>query len=41
MLERLVAKAQAFYRDPKNMQAYEAWLKNKEELSYGTNYTNA
>lgn len=36
MLERLLDNAKAFYQNPKNQQAFEAWKKNKEELVYGT-----
>ena len=41
MLERLFDTARAFYKNPKNLQAFEAWKKNKEEITYGTNYANA
>ncbi len=41
MLERLLDNAKAFYRNPENLRAFEAWKKNKEEQSYGTNYTHA
>ena len=34
MLERLL------YRNPENLQAFEAWKKNKEEHTYGTNYND-
>ncbi len=40
MLERVLDKAREFYKVPKNLQAFEAWLKNKEDLPYGTNYIN-
>ena len=38
MLERLLDNAKAFYRNPENLQAFEAWKKNKEAHTYGTNY---
>ena len=38
MIERVFDKAVAFYKNPENIQAFEAWKKNKEELLYGTNY---
>lgn len=41
MLERLIDNAKAFYRNPENLQAFEAWKKNKEEQTYGTNHTHA
>lgn len=41
MLERLTDTAKAFYKNPKNLQAFEAWKKNKEEHTYGTSYVNA
>lgn len=40
MLERLLDNAKAFYRNPENLQAFEAWKKNKEEHTYGTNYND-
>lgn len=30
MLDRLCAAVKAFYEDPNNVKAYEAWKKNKE-----------
>ncbi len=30
MLDRLCAAVTAFYENPKNVQVYEAWKKNKE-----------
>ena len=30
MLNRLLAMAKNFYKDPKNVEAFEAWRKNKE-----------
>lgn len=30
MLDRLCAAVKAFYENPQNAQAYEAWKKNKE-----------
>ena len=30
MLDRLCAAVTAFYENPQNVQAYEAWKKNKE-----------
>lgn len=41
MLERLLDSAKAFYQDTENLKAFEAWKKNKEEHTYGTNYVNA
>lgn len=38
MLERLLASATAFYKNHENLQAFEAWKKNKEEHTYGTNH---
>lgn len=38
MLERLIANATAFYKSHENIRAFEAWKKNKEEQTYGTNY---
>ena len=40
MMERLLDKAKDFYKDPKNLQAYQAWKKNKEELKNGTDHSN-
>ena len=40
MLERILDNAITFYKNPKNVQAFEAWLKNKEDLHYGTNHVN-
>lgn len=31
MLDRLCAAVRAFYENPKNIQAYEAWLSSKED----------
>ena len=42
MLDRLCAAVKAFYEDPNNVKAYEAWKKNKEATknennrNYGT-----
>lgn len=41
MVERLLANANAFYKNQENLQAFEAWKKNKEEHTYGTNHSNA
>lgn len=38
MLERLLVSATAFYKNHENLQAFEAWKKNKEEYTYGTNH---
>jgi hypothetical protein len=35
-LERILDRAKTFYADPKNVQAFEAWKKNKEENLHGT-----
>lgn len=35
MLEKLLDAARIFYEDPKNVQAYEAWLESKEENQNG------
>lgn len=40
MLERLLANAKAFFQNPENLKAFEAWKQNKEEHPYGTNYVN-
>lgn len=41
MLERLLANAKAFFQNPENLKAFEAWKQNKEEHTYGTtNYIN-
>lgn len=40
MLERILDNAKSFYRNPKNLQAFEVWKKNKEEHTYGTNYNH-
>ena len=40
LIERLVAKAYAFYRDPKNEQAFQAWKKNKEALNNDSDNIN-
>ena len=40
MMERIFDKAIAFYKDPKNLQAFQAWQKNKEETNHGTNNAN-
>lgn len=41
MLEWILDNAKAFYRDPKNIQAFETWKKNKEDDTYGAkNYAN-
>ncbi len=37
MCAQILAFAETFYKDPKNVQAYEAWRKNKEEKYNGTN----
>ena len=31
MLELVLDSAKAFYQDPKNVKAFEAWKKNKED----------
>lgn len=31
MLERILDSAKAFYQDPENQKAFEAWKKNKED----------
>lgn len=36
MLERLLDKVKAFYKNPKNIQAFTAWKENKEETLNGT-----
>ena len=42
MLEWLLDSAKAFYRNPENLRAFEAWKQNKEEQTYGTtNYTHS
>lgn len=41
MLERLLANAKAFFQNPENRKAFEAWNQNKEEQTYDTtNYIN-
>lgn len=41
MLERLLANAKAFFQNPDNRKAFEAWKQNKEEHTYGTtNHVN-
>lgn len=40
MLTRLLDAAKSFYQDPKNQQAYEAWLKQKEANSNVPNHIN-
>lgn len=41
MLERLLVNAKAFFQNPENRKAFEAWEQNKEEHNYGaTNYIN-
>jgi len=32
-IERIIRNAKVFYSDPKNIQAFDAWLKNKESNS--------
>ena len=42
MLERLLANAKAFFQNPENRKAFEAWKQNKEEQTYGTtNYIDS
>ncbi len=41
MVERLLANANAFYKNQENLRAFEAWKKNKEDTTYGTNHSNA
>lgn len=41
MLERLLGNVKAFYKNPDNLQAFEAWKKNKEDITYGTNHNSA
>lgn len=41
MLTRLLDAAKTFYQNPKNVQAYEAWKKQKEAINNGTNHVNA
>lgn len=41
MVERLLANANAFYKNQENLRPFEAWKKNKEEHTYDTNYSNA
>ncbi len=40
MLERLLDKAKAFYKNADNVQAFMAWKMNKEGMPYGTNNDN-
>ena len=40
MTERLFDKATEFYKNPKNLRAFKAWQKNKEESKHGTDYIN-
>lgn len=40
MMERVLDNAKAFYQNPENLKAFEAWKKNKEVHTYGTNYVN-
>ena len=41
MLERLIANAYVFYRNPKNEQAFQAWKNNKETEKNGADNVNA
>ena len=40
MVERIFDKAIAFYKDPKNLRAFRAWQKNKEEKNHGNDNAN-
>ena len=40
MFERVLGRAREFYKVPENLEAFEAWRQNKEELTYGTNNQN-
>ena len=40
MLRRLLNDAKSFYQDPKNVEAYKAWIKKKEAISNGSNHDN-
>ena len=39
MINRVLKNAKDFYKDPKNIQAFEAWLKDKEKTNHGTNHS--
>lgn len=41
MLERVLDKTKAFYKNPQNIQAFIAWKKNKEEIPNGTSTNNS
>lgn len=41
MLTRLLANAKSFYQNPKNIQAFEAWQKQKEATNNVPNHINA
>lgn len=41
MLTRLLTAAKCFYQNPKNIQAFEAWQKQKEATNNGTTHINA
>jgi hypothetical protein len=41
MLKWVFDKARDFYKNPNNLRAFEAWKKNKEADTYGTNHINA
>ena len=40
MLTRLLTAAKSFYQNPINVQAFEAWKKQKEATTNDPNYTN-
>ncbi|MCX4317749.1 MAG: hypothetical protein OSJ52_14105 [Lachnospiraceae bacterium] len=40
-LTDLLEAAKEFYKNPANMQAFEAWEKSKEGKEYAANYINA
>jgi hypothetical protein len=41
MLRIFLDDAMRFYRNPKNIQAFEAWRKNKEEKTNAATYINS
>lgn len=40
-LTNLLEAAKAYYENPANMQAFEAWEQSKEGKEYAANYINA
>lgn len=41
MLTRLLTAAKSFYQNPQNVQAFEAWKKQKEAIHNDANHLNA